>query len=483
MTRPGVVVQVQTTAPPRSVPTNTGVAFMAGLTAKGSLTPDFVMSLDQFITKYGDRVTYSILYDAVDAFFREGGNTVYIGRVVGPAAVAATLTLNNGDDPPTSVLIVKANAPGDWGNGLKVGVQDGVSDGSYQIFTTDAGDNLLETSPDLLTLADAVSWSTQYSKYLVITLSSHSGNPPAVAAAALTTGTDDRASITDTQWLAALNRFTPDLGPGQVMAPGRTTSTGQGQLADHAAANDRVAIVDLPDTATVATLESDAADAGGTGNGQYTATFTPWLRIPGITGGTTRVIPPSSAVAGVIARTDAANNAGTAAAGVNGVFRSVIGLSQAAFAESDREALNEAGVNVIRSMLGGFRIYGFRSLADPNNNPQWLDFTVARYLMSLSARCEAVGEGYVFKSIDGAGHLQADYAADLGAVCQADYAAGIIFGASATDAYNVDTGPSVNTPETIADGELRAVVAVRPSPFAELVSILIVNTPITEAVA
>jgi hypothetical protein len=45
----------------------------------------------------------------------------------------------------------------------------------------------------------------------------------------------------------------------------------------------------------------------------------------------------------------------------------------------------------------------------------------------------------------------------------------------------VDTGSSVNTPQTIANNELHAVCMVVMSPFAEQVFINIVKNPVTIA--
>ena len=61
------------------------------------------------------------------------------------------------------------------------------------------------------------------------------------------------------------------------------------------------------------------------------------------------------------------------------------------------------------------------------------------------------------------------------------YVAGALYGPEPSDAYSVDVGPAVNTEETIANGELHAVLRVRMSPFAELVVIEIVKYPTTEA--
>jgi len=45
----------------------------------------------------------------------------------------------------------------------------------------------------------------------------------------------------------------------------------------------------------------------------------------------------------------------------------------------------------------------------------------------------------------------------------------------------VNVGPSVNTPATIAAGQLNAVMSVKRSPFAEQVNITIANVPLLQA--
>jgi hypothetical protein len=60
---------------------------------------------------------------------------------------------------------------------------------------------------------------------------------------------------------------------------------------------------------------------------------------------------------------------------------------------------------------------------------------------------------------------------------------GSLFGddANGTDAFTVDVGPDVNTPTTLGNNELHAVIALRMSPGAELVVIEIVAVPVTQA--
>ena len=482
--RPGVQIQQLATPPPRSSPTDTGVAFIVGLSDQGRVDkPILIQSMSDFVRLLGARQSYSVLYDALDVFFREGGGTAYISRVVGPGAVISSRNLV--DNAAAVSLIVKAIGPGAYGNSIKVAVVAGVGGGTYQIQVTDASNNVLEQSGDLTTQQDAVTWS-QNSQYVAISLGA-SALAPVVGGAnvlgALTGGTDDRNNITDAQWLAALNRFDGSLGPGNVLAPGRTTDVGHTQLADHAYNFNRVALLDAPDTPTQATLQTSATNAKSTGNGQYAALFAPWVVVPGVVAGTTRTVPPSALAAGRMAAVDAVYGPGTPAAGALGISRYATDVSQPAWDKNARDALNTSGVNLIRNRNGAIQVYGYRSLADPINNPYWVPLGTVRYLMGLAARAAAVGQQFVFAPIDGQGHTIAAYQGALVALCQADWNDGEIYGATPGEAFNVDTGPGINTPTVLAGNELRAAISVRPSPMAELITIQIVNTPITQGVS
>lgn len=488
--RPGTQVLVKTAPPPRNAPSDTGTWFVAGVTDTGPATvPRLCLSMDDFIRIFGGRYSYSsLMYDAVETFFREGGTRCWVGRTVGPGAVIASKNLL--DSGAGVSLVVKALGPGaggapNAGNNLKVAVAAGSVGGTYVIQIYDSNSNLLEVSPNLTAQQDAVTWSAN-SNYVTVALGATALVPAVVAAASLTGGADDRTNITDTQRLAALNLFTKDLGPGQVSIPGQTTDTVHTMLADHTAANNRWALPDAPDTATTATLITSATNAKSTANGDYSHGLCwPWVLIPGVTSGTFRTVAPSAMVAGLTAQTDALYGAATPAAGALGESRFAVGLSQVPVTDIVRDQLNTAGVNVIRSMFGGaaIRNYGWRSLSDPVSKPNQVDAGVGRYLMSLTARAFNVGEQYVFAKIDGQGHLLSAYQGALTALCQTDWEAGDIYGLTTRDAFNVDTGPTVNTPTVLANNEIRANIAVRPSPDAELVTIQIVNVPITSEVS
>jgi hypothetical protein len=122
-------------------------------------------------------------------------------------------------------------------------------------------------------------------------------------------------------------------------------------------------------------------------------------------------------------------------------------------------------------------------MADPTNDPDWVNFGVPRVIMSIVSDCFQISEQYVFSVLDGSGHTIASFGGAISGALLTYYNEGLLYGASPADAYNVDVGPTVNTPASLANNELRAQVSVRVSPDSELITITIVNVPITEAVA
>ena len=474
MTLPGSLVINRDAPPARTAPTDTGQWFAAGFADWGPTDVAVqVRSLKQFKSKFGDRVTSGSLCDSVETFFREGGSVCFIARVVGPTPVNASVTVS-------STMDVEAKYPGAYGNGLNVEVAAGTASGTFKLIISHDDDaDVDETSPDYATVADAEAWE---SEYVTITDNAGAATDPAVGTYSLSGGSDDYASATDTQWENALDLFVKDLGPGQVSYPGRTTSTAHQQLLQHAEDNNRIALLDAANTATVSTLTTAAATAAAYVGASRGALFAPWASIPGIAGGTTRTVPYSAVQAGLEARRDAAGfNPNVPAAGVNGQPSSLLELAQS-WDDTDRETLNDAGVNVAKLVYGGPRTYGYRTLVDPVTDPNNWQLGNSRLRMALTAKAEAIAEKYVLRQIDGKGRTAAEFNGDLAGMLAGYYESGGLYGETPEEAFRVDTGASVNTPETIADGQLRAVIEVRMSPMAELVVIEIVKTPITESI-
>jgi phage tail sheath protein FI len=389
---PGTLIQSIVGASSPGIEVTTDTAFFVGFTEKGVPATQAVVelhSLNEYVTHFGARVSYGLVYDAVDAFFAEGGQKCHVARVTGPT--------------PTG---------------------------------------------DLST----------------------------------TGGVDDHANATDATWNAALGLFPSDLGPGQVAMPGRTTSTSYQNLLTHAAAYNRIALLDGADTATAATLATAAGALKGLANARYGGFFAPWCVCPGLTVGTTRTIPPSALIAGMIARSDTSgNDANIAVAGDNGISRFASDVSQVPWTDTERGTLNDASVNVVRNMRSTVRNYGYRTLADPTVSTDWEQLTASRLYMQLSSVLDDVAEHFVFDQIDGRNHKIAEFGGAITGALLPFWRDGALYGENPSESFAVDTGPSINTPTTIAAGELHAAVRLRMSPFGELVVIQVAKVPITQA--
>lgn len=135
---PGVFVEEISTGPRPITGVATSTAGMVGLTARGpdSGKPKLVTSLLEFHRLFGgflrepdkaavdaaDRngIRWWLLPLAVKGFFDNGGQRLYVKRVVPPdqGSAAASRTLTDGAQSPTTLLTVTAVQKGEGGNGL-----------------------------------------------------------------------------------------------------------------------------------------------------------------------------------------------------------------------------------------------------------------------------------------------------------------------------------------------------------------------------
>jgi hypothetical protein len=136
--RPGVNVTTRDNAPPSTIPTDVGTGFMVAVTEAGPSIPtanDLVQNMDEFKAKYaptGRSYTAAITAnDSAETFFGEGGNRLYVGRVRGPASVAATVNLN--DSGAAIALVATARGVGEWGNGLDIVVRGNAEDSNIPV--------------------------------------------------------------------------------------------------------------------------------------------------------------------------------------------------------------------------------------------------------------------------------------------------------------------------------------------------------------
>lgn len=486
---PGFDVTIIETPPTRPALATTGAGFMSAITQRGPSDVALLSrSLDEWVTQYGERVSYGMGYDAAECFFREGGRTLWTSRVVGPDPVNATVELfdASGSASPGDVsLIVTAKHPGDYWNDIDVIVRTNAEDaaipaGEFLLRLTHATEGIIEESPNLADRAAAVAWAANTSDWIDLAEGA-SAEDPRAQTGALATGDDDHTNIVEAQWTASYLNFTADLGPGQVFAPGRTTDAAYQALVAHARANRRVALLDGTDTATVATLVADADAAGSIAlDARFGGLFAPWAVIPGVLPGTTRTVPWSPIQAGMSARVDAAEgHSNQPVAAENGASRFAVGLSQAAWDEDDRETLDDAGVNVVRNYRGLIQNYGNRTLANIVTDELWSQLSGSREVCAIAFEGGEVMASFVHKQIDGRGRALGRINGRLQQIIARHWDLDALYGATAREAGVVDTD-SVNTPEQLQAGEVRAAVGIRTSPGADHLSLELVRRPITE---
>jgi hypothetical protein len=482
VTRPGVDINLIETSPPLASNDDTSTLFAAAGSERGPTTPILVTTFAQWKRYFGGRVVSSMGYDCMEAAFRSGVGRAYYSRVVGPAAATATKNLLNA---AAVSLIATANGAGAWGNSVQVAVAAGVVNGAarvvtFSLVTTDGSGTITEVSPEATDRDTLVTWSqgTQLGR---LALGASNTLPDVVAAAPLTTGTDDVANETDAQFQLAYDRFGLELGPGQCIACGRTSTAAITTIANHAQANRRVALGDMADTATTATLLTAAATYRALAAARWLAVFAPWAIIPGITGDTQRKVPYSCIQAGLIAQADRFVAPAQPAAGRQyGSSEYATGLTQTYIA-TDRTLLSNAGVNIARVIQGVVETYDYVSVASPQVLPAWRSFGSARTAMLIMAQCADIGESYFGSVLDGKGHTIHAFGGAIEGILKSLWDRDALYGNETGDAYRVDVD-SVNTPVSLAALELHALVAFRVSPFAEYVVIDIVNTPITQGV-
>lgn len=458
---------------------NTANAFMVGVSDWGPVGPVTISSQPQIATVVGPRsTTNQVIYDALDVYFREGGQNAFLSKVTGTGASAASVTISGS-------LLINAAYTGPYGNQISAVIAN--PGGSFSITLQDSYGNILAQSGSLASTAAAVAWAANVDQINIISLGA---TLPTAGTYTLSNGQNGTISITN--WTTAINSFDPTLGPGQLLAPGQTNTTlngiwsalGQGTLGTN-----RVAIGDMDDGTTAAVAVSAL---GSTFHSQGAGNIAFWagnVTAPGVVPNTTRSIPPSPVIAALCARVDATGNPNQAGAGSSYVLQyctgsatQVTGTNQT-YSNTDISTLNDAGINTFANRYGAFENWGFASSIPSSTDVIFWQFSHMRLRMAITAACQIAAEPYVFSQLDGQGSDILSFQATLSNVLSGFYAVGALYGSTANDAFEVDTGSTVNPQTLLQQGILSAAVSVRMSPFAQLVKIVINSVPITTSLA
>lgn len=477
MTLPGIVTRIGETITGTTLPSSSGTAFIVGLAERGRVdAPIPLQSLAQFKDACGGRNSYNAsLYDTVDVAFDQGLNQAYFVRTVGPSAVTASKKLV--DSEGGDALEIKATSPGEWANTVVVEVVAGGAEGTFKLRVF-IGETLEESSTDLADTAAAVTWAATYSS--LITLKSLGSKDPKVQKVTLASGADDRASVNAKVIAESLELFSPDLGQGQVAAPGNTAEDVQLAVIAHCDETQRTPFLDAEDTGEYSDVVAAALALRSADGAHQGAMFDQWdiAKNPEVPG-TTRTVPPVARQLGRVAAVDAqTGNPSEPAAGDNGKARTgglVIGLARTRNAE-EREALNDAGVNVSIVEDGVPTTYGWRTLADPVTDTRWLPLNVARVMTGIAYDAKAVLRRYLFKRTDAQGKTQAAAEGDIrNDVLKPLFADNALYGATEADAFSVTVTQEVS-PTDGSIAKLEAEIGAAPVEFAEQITETVVAT-------
>lgn len=299
------------------------------------------------------------------------------------------------------------------------------------------------------------------------------GAPEVVIVRATTADVLEPIVATEAEYTTALGLFHDGFGPGQVLIPGDSTAAAHAALLAHANTTGRCVLLDVAADATAAAVAAVATGLTAAAGAERAGLIAPWVTVPG-TAGVPRQVPGSVVAAGLAAREDAvAGHANSAPAGDKGYGAGQVrsGIAPTVvFSNTEHDTLHDAGVSVIRDVRGAPTLWGWVSLSD---DPTFRQLNVGRMTMQLGTGIQAGGEKFLFKGIDGQGHLYAELEGFLRGYLTPLWIAGALYGSDADDAFDVDV-QSVNTDTTAAAGELRSAVSVKLTPHTEKVIINVV---------
>lgn len=291
----------------------------------------------------------------------------------------------------------------------------------------------------------------------------------------LAKGAQAPASLSDTDWTAALQALERVDEVSVVCLPGVVDHAVQQLAIDHCEKlADRFAILDAPQAETtpptspvVGVLEHRGKLSSPDG---YAALYHPWIEIadPADRTGKARLAaPPSGHVAGIYARSDARQ--GVHKAPANEVIVGAAGLRYT-YGDAEHGMLNQNGVNLLRTFPGRSAplLWGARTIAEET---AWRYLNVRRLFLYLE---ESIQEGLrwaPFQTNDTIlwKRLERSVSEFLDRV----WRSGALFGAVPEDAYYVRVGPENNPPARRELGEVVIEVGAAPVRPAEFVIVKI----------
>jgi len=523
LTYPGVYVEELSSGVHTITGVATSIAAFVGYAAQGPTNKAvLVSSSTEFANIYGGLSNNlgipNYLGYAVNQFFANGGSQAYIVRVVWDGTITTAVT------PAPAVcataqatvggsLALFASSPGQWANGtstsgiyVAVILQPSPATG-FTIQVLDSSANVLENfvnlSVDPTNPEYVVTAINNDSNYITFIDPAHPSaviatptKPTATAATgtALAGGADGEVLIPGGNGdfeLAigsnptATNAFGVHLLDrvdifNLLCVPGETDVPTIQNLQAYCAAKRAFYIVDCPQTATTALLNSDGPfgspvpTTGLTGSGSAnSAYYYPWVLAPDpLMSNRPALFPPCGFVAGIYAATDASRGVWKAPAGINASLTGVLGL-QYNLTDGESGELNPQAVNCLRDFKTyGTVVWGSRTLqGNDNTGSQWKYIPIRRLALFLESSLYDGTQWVVFEPNDET--LWGQIRLNVGSFMQGLFLQGAFQGTSPQQAYFVKCDSENNPQSSIDQGIVNILVGFAPLFPAEFVVIQI----------
>jgi hypothetical protein len=476
---PGEAVGFDDSRQARLAPRSTRNVFVVSTFDRG-LVAQFADAAGLF-ANFGHRVNYSSGIDETLTTLAEGavlegvnGESAAItaARAVGPAATAATVTL---DDK----IKVTASSPGAWANALDAEITLPSAD-TRRLVIYEAGSPIV-SSPVFRSETELHAWSALPGS-TVRTASVAAGLPAAVAKTKLVGGADDRANLGVAGWKAAIDRLDARYGPGRVIMPGVTDLAVHAELIPHLAATNRIAELQLPLDVTkeqaIAHRQALAADFPD--DHWRVAPWASHLYARPVSGDPDRLVGWSAVQTGIASYVEGAFGIGVAPFGLeHGVSTTGSRLyrewTTGHTPPGELQELYAEHVNAAYDNGQAIYAKGYRTA---DGDPLREDMHVAGTRMRLAWRSLQAAER--FGSHNGDMLTLAQYETALTAICE-EFATARAFNTDRDKGFRVVVGP-LNTRESLARRELHGRIFFRPNGSIHWTDVLVGSVRPTEQI-
>jgi phage tail sheath protein FI len=485
--------------PIEGVPTSTA-AFL-GEAERGTVRPRLVTSQKEYRRVFGAGLDAGRwMFQAVSGFFENGGKRLYVCRVVGANAAAATMDVGD--------LTIVAAGPGTWGNhvwarivpgttkdknGNSVGFrlllaywpQDGVQPfdpfedlkklprPQYQEAYDDLSVDPL--SPDYYgkrLLDSSTNAPVSPLASLVAKAEGTIAMPAPTAGAFLDSGTDGAVPLTPADYEGAkegdqvrgLQALELDAYRDVALVYAPHPPTNNGDIATAIVAHCegskfRFAVIDGERDDLASALNPRGALRI---DSPYAAFYAPWIVVSDPETGARVTVPPGGHALGIYARTDIER--GVFKAPANEIVQGALDVLQD-IDDGVQGVLNPLGVNAIRRFpTRGIRVWGARTLS---SNGLWKYVSVRRLFIFLERSIYEGTQWVVFEPNDD--RLWARVKDTIRLFLRSQWRGGALFGRTEDEAFFITCDRTTMTQDDILNGRLICEIGIAPVRPAEFV--------------